>query len=75
MYNRLGVNCAPGNTRTFLTPLRQELKVRLAEIDAPEKDRPYGEDRLNIDFFLLCLKSGLLGNLEPYSGFGKPRNL
>lgn len=32
-----------GDTVTVLTPLKEEIKIRLAEIDAPEKNQPFGQ--------------------------------
>lgn len=36
------VGVTDGDTITVLTPMREQIKVRLAEIDAPEHDQPFG---------------------------------
>jgi|CXWL01.1.fsa_nt_gi endonuclease YncB( thermonuclease family) len=37
------VAIADGDTVTLLTPQMEEIKIRLAAIDAPEKDQPFGQ--------------------------------
>lgn len=37
------VGVMDGDTIKLLTPQKQEITVRFAEIDAPEKDQPYGQ--------------------------------
>jgi endonuclease YncB( thermonuclease family) len=36
------VGITDGDTLTLLTPQRREVKIRLAEIDTPERGQPYG---------------------------------
>jgi endonuclease YncB( thermonuclease family) len=36
------VGITDGDTLTLLTPQRREVKIRLAEIDTPERRQPYG---------------------------------
>src|SRR5690606_665034 len=36
------VAIADGDTLTLLTPAREQVKIRLAEIDTPERAQPYG---------------------------------
>ena len=37
------VSVADGDTVTILTPGRQQVKIRLGQIDAPEKAQPFGQ--------------------------------
>lgn len=37
------VRVADGDTITILTPERQQIKIRLAEVDAPEKKQAFGQ--------------------------------
>ena len=37
------VSVADGDNITILTPNKEQVKIRLNEIDAPEKDQPYGQ--------------------------------
>lgn len=37
------VAVADGDTITILTPDKEQVKIRLNEIDAPEKDQPFGQ--------------------------------
>ena len=38
------VSIADGDTFTLLTTDKQQVKIRLAEIDAPESSQPYGSN-------------------------------
>ena len=37
------IGVSDGDTITILTSLKQKVKIRLAEIDAPEKNQPWGQ--------------------------------
>lgn len=50
------VGVTDGDTLTCLTPSREQIKVRLAEIDAPERKQPFGE-RSKQSLSKLCFKA------------------
>lgn len=56
-----------GDTVKVLTIEKQQIKVRLAEIDAPEKDQPYGEKSKQ------ALSKAVFGKFVAIKTYGKDR--
>ena len=52
------VAIADGDTFTLLTAEKQQVKIRLAEIDAPESVQPYGNKSKHAFFGLIFGKAG-----------------
>jgi len=53
VYQGRTVDVHDGDTLTLLTQTGQSIKVRLAEIDAPEREQPYGKRAKNVLYRLL----------------------
>jgi endonuclease YncB( thermonuclease family) len=64
------VGVADGDTLTVLTPTEERVRVRLAELDAPEKAQPYGQ-RAKQSLSDLCYQKPARVNVHEQDRYGR----
>lgn len=64
------VAIADGDTLTLLTPAKQQIKIRLAEIDTPESRQPYGQ-KAKQALANLTFRKQVVANIQSADRYGR----
>ncbi|MBC7134654.1 MAG: thermonuclease family protein, partial [Oceanibaculum nanhaiense] len=64
------VAIADGDTLTLLTPAKQQIKIRLAEIDTPESRQPYGQ-KAKQALANLTFRKQVVANIQSTDRYGR----